>query len=213
MSFYERYVFLCRQKGIDPCSQATADMLGVTKGTISAWKRNDNAPNGGTVSAIADAFGVTADYLLGRSEEQSETRCAGRGFARINVYGTIPAGIPMNVIEDIIDTEDIPSDWLEGGREYFALRVRGDSMYPVYLDGDTVIFRKETTCKSGDDCVVYIGDADATLKRVRLNDDGSIELRPINPNYPPRIFTSEEVANGAVAIGGIAVELRRKMVK
>ena len=213
MSFYERYAFLCRQKGIDPCSQATADMLGVTKGTISAWKRNDNAPKGGTVSAIADALGVSADYLLGRREEQAEKRYGESGFARINVYGTIPAGIPMNAVEDIIDTEDIPLDWLEGGREYFALRVKGDSMYPVYLDGDTVIFRKATTCRSGDDCVVYIGESDATLKRVKLNDDGSIELRPINPNYPPRIFTSDEVKAGAVTIGGIAVELRRKMVK
>lgn len=75
MSFYERYAFLCRQKGIDPCSQATADMLGVTKGTISAWKRNDNAPKGGTVSAIADALGVSADYLWedGRSKRRSVT--------------------------------------------------------------------------------------------------------------------------------------------
>lgn len=103
MSFYERYAFLCRQKGIDPCSQATADMLGVTKGTISAWKRNDNAPKGGTVSAIADALGVSADYLLGRREEQAEKRYGESGFARINVYGTIPAGIPMNAVEDIIE--------------------------------------------------------------------------------------------------------------
>ncbi len=84
-------------------------------------------------------------------------------------------------------------------------------MYPVYLDGDIVIVRKQNTCLTGDDCVVYVNGYDATLKRVKLHDDGSIEIIPLNVNYPPRTFTREEAENMPITIGGVVVELRRKI--
>ena len=46
-----------------------------------------------------------------------------RSVVQIKVYGTIPAGIPVEAIEDTIDTEEIPASWLSGDREYFALTV------------------------------------------------------------------------------------------
>lgn len=76
--------------------------------------------------------------------------------AVVLVYGTIPAGVPMECIEDIIDTEEIDADMLKGGKQYFGLKVKGDSMYPEYLDGDTLILLKQDDCESGDDCVVMV---------------------------------------------------------
>ncbi len=214
MSFYDRYERVCRLRGLEPCSQHAAELFGITKGTISAWKRNSSAPKGETIILIANGLGVSADYLLERklpmTLEESARRALEAAFVRINVYGTIPAGIPMEAIEGIIDTEDIPAKWLEGGREYFALRVQGDSMYPQYLDGDTVIFRRTNVWETGDDCVVYIGDGEATLKRVFKQADGSIEIRPLNPHYPPRVFTRDQMQAERVSIGGVAVELRRR---
>ncbi|MBM6722236.1 helix-turn-helix domain-containing protein [Pseudoflavonifractor phocaeensis] len=130
---------------------------------------------------------------------------------RIPVLGTIPAGIPLEAIEDILDWEEVPAAWGSGDRQYFGLRVRGDSMYPRYLEGDTVILRKETTCESGDDCAVLVNGDVATLKQVMIRGDGSLELRPTNPAYPPRIYSPAEIESLPVQIIGVVVELRRKI--
>ena len=116
-------------------------------------------------------------------------RCLLYTSVRVPVLGTVPAGIPLEAIEDILDWEEIPASWASGNRQYFGLRVKGDSMYPRYLEGDTVILRKETTCESGDDCAVLVNGEEATLKQVMIRGDGSLELRPTNPAYPPRIYT------------------------
>lgn len=76
--------------------------------------------------------------------------------AVVFVYGTIPAGIPMEMIEDIIDTEEIDASMLKGGKEYFGLKVKGNSMYPEYLDGDTLILEKLDDVESGSDAVVMV---------------------------------------------------------
>lgn len=128
---------------------------------------------------------------------------------RIPVLGSIPAGAAIEAVENILEWEDIPEEWTYGGRQYFGLLVRGDSMYPEYLDGDTVIIRKQPCCDSGDDCAVIINAADATLKRVHILEEG-IELEAINPMYGRKKYTNQEVENLPVTILGVVVELRRK---
>jgi len=168
---------------------------------------------------IAADLGTTPEYLLFETDNPSvmmKNDSNVRGFSmersvvQIKVYGTIPAGIPVEAVEDIIDTEEIPASWLSGDREYFALQVHGDSMYPQYLEGDVVIFLKTDTCETGDDCVVYVNGQDATLKRIKRYEDGSLSLCPLNTSYSPCTFTAKQVQELPVTIGGVAVELRRK---
>ena len=52
---------------------------------------------------------------------------------------------------------------------------------------------------------------DSTLKQVLRHEDGSLEIRPIDPNYSPRTFTPVEVSELPVTIAGVVVELRRKI--
>lgn len=146
------------------------------------------------------------------SIEMSYGEILANKYTRIHVYGSVPAGVPVEAVEDIVDFEDIPTEWLRGGQEYFGLKVKGDSMYPAYLDGDTIIVRKQPTCESGEDCVVYVNGYEATLKQVQLLPDG-LRLQPLNPNYPPQTFTKEEVEALPVSIAGVVVELRRSMKK
>lgn len=129
--------------------------------------------------------------------------------AVVFVYGSIPAGVPMECIEDIIDTEEIPVDMLRGGKQYFGLRVKGNSMEPDYLDGDTLILEKADDCESGDDCVVMVNGNDGTFKRVIKNENGII-LQPLNSEYYPMVFTNEQIENLPVRIIGIVEEIRRK---
>lgn len=68
MSFFERYATTCSEHGIEPCSQKAADLFGISRSTISSWNTKNTFPKGETVAAIADALGVSADYLLGRTD-------------------------------------------------------------------------------------------------------------------------------------------------
>lgn len=134
------------------------------------------------------------------------------GVLRVPVYSKVPAGIPLEAIEDVVDWEELPQSMAKGGKEYFALRVSGDSMWPEYLDGDVVIVRRSATCNSGDVCVVYVNGFDATLKEVKLDEiHGTLTIIPRNPSYPPRTFTRQEIQELPVTIAGVVVELRRKI--
>lgn len=68
MSFFERYAATCTEHGIEPCSQKAADLFGISRSTISSWNTKNTFPKGETVAAIADALSVSADYLLGRTD-------------------------------------------------------------------------------------------------------------------------------------------------
>ncbi len=183
--------------------------VGLAESTISQYETGKRQPDNETLLRFAELFDTTVDYILGGLAPTAAP--SGASSVRISVLGSVPAGVPIEAIEDVIDWEDIPAAMTRGGKEYFALRVTGDSMYPKYLDGDIVIVHKTPTCDSGDDCVVYVNGYDATLKTVVFGEDGSVTLRPININYAPRTFTAAEVAELPVSIAGVVAELRRKV--
>lgn len=189
------------QKGLKQMDVAKA--LNIPQSTLSTYETGRYEPDTEMLKKLADYYEVSVDELLGRPR-------AGKAI-RIPVLGSVPAGIPLEAVENIVDWEELPSDMAKGGKEYFALQVSGDSMYPKYLNGDIVIVRKQPVCENGDDCVVYVNGYDATLKTVRLNLNGGLTIEPINPQYPPRTFTPEEIDILPVSIAGVVVELRRKI--
>ena len=184
--------------------------VGVGKTTVSNYETDYSSPDLETIEAIADVLEVTVDYLLGRTDHPKEiiNNVAPvkypRNTVKIPIYGRIAAGEPIEAIEDIIDYEYIPEEWLRGGKEYFCLVVKGDSMYPKYIEGDIVIIERTTECHSGDDCACYVNGYDATLKTVKRNEK-SITLIPVNTSYSPKTY-----ALGEVQIAGVVRELRRK---
>ena len=186
-----------------------AKRLNVKQNTVSNWETGRSEPDFTTLQKMAEIFDTTIDYVLGNSSEIPPEKIT--SVLRIPVLGSIPAGIPLEAIEDIIGWEEIPAAMCAGGREYFALRVSGDSMWPDYLDGDIIIVRKSPTCDTGDVCAVLVNGSDATLKQVKRSETGDIALIPRNPSYPPRIYTPKEIADLPVTIAGVVVELRRKI--
>lgn len=187
---------LRKQKGVS--QQKLADSVGVSRSTVAMWEKGTE-PSNDMLSILADYFCVTVDYLLDRKTTGT----------RIPVLGRIPAGIPIEAIEDILDWEEIPKEWVTGDKQYFALKVRGDSMSPEYLDGDIIILRKASDCDSGKDCAVMVDGNDATFKRIRKKGQTLI-LQPLNHSYDPFIYTAEEVKQLPVTILGYVVEQRRK---
>lgn len=67
-AFWEMYEALCRERDIAPASQQQADRLGATRSGITSWKQRDVIPRIETLALIADEFGVSLDYLMGRTQ-------------------------------------------------------------------------------------------------------------------------------------------------
>ena len=207
--------------------QDFADKIGTSRSYIHMLEKNINPstnkpinPSIETLKSLANAMDLDVDTLLKKlddnqliflnEEKYKEQFNTSTSTAVVLVYGTIPAGIPMECIEDILDTEEIPASMLKGGKQYFGLKVKGNSMFPAYLNGDTVIFEKVDDCESGQDCVVMVNGNDGTFKRVLKNENGII-LQPLNSEYEPLVFTNEQINNLPVKIIGIAKEIRRKI--
>jgi SOS-response transcriptional repressor LexA len=85
----------------------------------------------------------------------------------------------------------------------FAARVVGDSMAPVYVEGDIVIFSPARPVKDGADCFARLEpDHETTFKRVyfETGEGERIRLQPLNSAYPPRIVERERVAGLYAAV-------------
>ena len=72
MTFFERYEQLCAASGYKPISEQAAQALGTSRGTISAWKASGKPPKTEFLVAIADTYGVSTDYLLGRTDDPTD---------------------------------------------------------------------------------------------------------------------------------------------
>lgn len=178
--------------------------LGIKMPTFSDWVNAKTYPRIDKIELMANYFGISKADLV---EERPTNRSTKSGVA-INVYGSVAAGIPLEMIEDIIDTEEITEDMARTG-EFFGLRIKGDSMTPTICDGDIVIVRQQNDAESGDIVIATVNGNEATCKRLRKYKEG-IELIAINPSYDTLEFSSEEILEKPVKIIGKVVEARRK---
>lgn len=200
---------LRKQKGIT--QSKLAEKLGISRSTIAMYETNSSEPDLETLSAIAAFFNVSIDYLLDRNiDDNVQGVKINRSVVKIPVFGTIPAGVPIEMIEDsfIEDEEEIPSDWLIGGNQFFALKVKGQSMMPKFEDGDVIILKQQDDCENGAFCAVSINHTECTFKKVLKKNNG-ITLMPLNPDYEPLFYTNQEVAELPVTILGVVKEVRR----
>ena len=72
LGFYDRFLAVCQSADVDPCGMSVSKALGINKATISTWKSAKTTPKGETVKRIADYFLVSADFLLGRTDDPTD---------------------------------------------------------------------------------------------------------------------------------------------
>ena len=130
---------------------------------------------------------------------------------KIPVLGTVKAGYNYLAQENIIDYIAFKVDGTDK-ENYYGLYVTGDSMEPLFDDGDTVIVHKQDDFENGDYCVVLINGNEATVKRVYKGNTG-LELKAVNPYYPSKLFTKEEIKNLPVQIIGVVEKSIRNFKK
>ncbi len=180
-----------------------AKALGVPYSSLTDWINGNTYPRIDKIQRMADYFHIEKSDLVEPRNSSKKTESI-----RIPVLGRIAAGIPLEMIEDIVDWEEVDAETAKQG-EIFALKIKGNSMEPRIVDGDVVILHKQDDAESGDIVIATVNGDEATCKRLRKYKDG-IELIPNNPAYAPMFFTNQEILTKPVRILGKVIELRGK---
>lgn len=180
-----------------------AETAGISKAYVSMLERNrtqrgdEPSPSIETYRSVARAIGLDVDELIRKvdgkvSIKDSVSSSPNVVFQEdtITFYpiGTVAAGYNKFALEELTDDPiDIPASYLKGRpkEDYFLLKVTGNSMYPLYHNGDHVlVLRQSTLNRSGEIGVVLYDGEQATLKKIEYVDgENWIKLVPINPEY------------------------------
>lgn len=179
--------------------------LGVSPSTISMYEVGKREPDFEIEEKIADFFNTDLNTLRGRD---SECKTFSKGVT-INVLGRVAAGLPIEAVENIIDTEEISESLARTG-DFFGLQIHGDSMEPRMYEGDVVIVRQQEDAETGDIVIALVNGNDATCKRLTKY-SGGIALTSLNPKYEPIMFSDDEIISKPVRIIGKVIELRGKL--
>ncbi len=178
--------------------QQLADALGLSRSTIGMYEKGEREPDFETSEAIADYFNVRLDDLVGRKNANALlSPTISTDTVTFPVIGEIAAGYNHCVVEDWSgETVEIPTYYLKGRKQddFFVLSVKGDSMYPLYMDGDKVLILRQSTLNHSGEIGAIVYDDYATLKKVEyVNGEDWLRMVPINPQYPPKRVEGAEL--------------------
>ena len=133
-----------------------------------------------------------------RTMELVKTRVEDRDFLEIPVLGTVAAGKPILAEENKDGFIRLPRSMVKKNRDYFALRVKGDSMTGVgIMEGDLAVIEQQNLVQNGEIAVVMLEDS-VTLKTF-YQENASIRLQPENANYAPIFCTGDVRVLGRLA--------------
>lgn len=181
-----------------------AKVLSISPSAVGMYERDEREPNDETTLKLAEYFGVSTDYLLGKSDNRNSDI----PVSKIPILGTVKAGYDWLAEENIVDYITLKENIPNVG-EYYALRITGDSMLPLLAEGDLVIVHDQDDVESGQTAVILINGEEATVKKVVKTNEG-IELHAMNPYYPVKKFTFEDMQKIPVKIIGRVKEAKIK---
>lgn len=164
--------------------------LGITAGAVAHWESGSRSPSRDQIILLAEVFDVTSDYLIGLTTvPNGEVKTNVTVMqSKIHVYGRIPAGVPFEAIQDLLEDVEVPS-WLAEKKGLFGLKVVGDSMNKVIPDGAIAVLQKTPHLENGDIGAVMVNGYDATLKKFfRLTDSVVLEPLSFNPDHEPMVI-------------------------
>jgi len=176
---------LARKAGLDATS--------FNKSKRTSPDGRDRWPSTESVAKVLRATGATLEDFLRLVEPVGELR-----RSMVPLIGMTQAGAGKFFTDDGLPTggpgwEEI--DFPDFGQEkVFALEVTGDSMLPLYRDGDVLIVSPTASVRKGDRVVVRTHAGEVTAKELKRRTAKSLELRPLNPDHPDRVIPMSEVA-------------------
>ena len=180
------------RKKLGLTQEELGNYVGVQKSAIAKYEngRIENLKRT-TIEKLSELFGILPSELLGISATSNVMTNT------TNVIGVIPAGVPLEAIEDIIGEIEYPSRF--ANKEVFALQIKGDSMNKVLPDGCIGLFEKTSTLDNGEIGAIMVNGDDATVKKFyRLTDSYVLEPVSFNPEQHPLIIKDGTVPVSAI---------------
>ena len=179
---------------------------GIGKSSICTYLAGDYEPKQKNLQKIAQALQVSADWLRGEDvpmePELPPAAYPYRPTHRIPILGRISAGRPLFAEEHI---EGYTTTELNGGADYFALRVVGDSMSAARInEGDLLIVRRQDQVENGQIAVVMVNGEDATVKKYYRNGP-MVSLVPQSLN-PEHQMTTYDLRKTSIQVLGLVVQ-------
>ena len=176
---------LARRAGLDPTTFNKSKRTTV-EGKLR-W------PSTESVSKVLAATGASlAEFvsLIGKEN-------AGALAQRVPVIGYAQAG-QMGFFDDA--GYPVGNGWDEvlfphiGDQHAFALEISGDSMAPVYRDGDTIIVSPQSSVRRGDRVVLKTMDGEVMAKELLRQTARKVELTSVNKDHGDRTVVTEDIA-------------------
>ena len=180
------------RKKLGLTQEELGNYVGVQKSAIAKYEngRIENLKRT-TIEKLSELFGILPSELLGISATNNVMSNT------TNVIGVVPAGTPLEAIEDIIGEIEYPSRF--ANKEVFALQIKGDSMNKVLPDGCIGLFEKTSTLENGEIGAIMVNGDDATVKKFyRLTDSYVLEPLSFNPEQHPLIIKDGTVPVHAI---------------
>ena len=107
----------------------------------------------------------------------------------VKFYGSISAGTGLYLDDEQVETINFSSNMVPNGTD-FCLKVNGDSMEPMFHDGDYVFIKRETDFRNGTIGAVIV-NGEAYLKKIYITDN-SIRLVSLNKKYKDIIVSEDD---------------------
>jgi repressor LexA len=150
--------------------------------------------------------------LLKQGEKKSRTmelvtniKTERESFVEIPILGTVAAGTPILAEENLEGVIRLPRSILKKTSQYFALKVRGDSMEGEgIMDGDTAVIEQQSTVQNGEIAVVWLDNEEegVTIKTF-YKESNRIRLQPSNPRLKAKYYR-----DGVKVLGRLAHIIR-----
>lgn len=187
------------------------EALGFKYSTFTDWVNGKKYPRIDKIEMIANYFGIEkSDLVVKRDKSLPEGAIPYVPEPMVNVplVGSVNCGTPLFAEDNIEGYIPTPESDLQTGETYFWLRAKGDSMINAGIHhGDLLLIRQQADVDNGDIAVVAVNGDEATLKRVKKQENALI-LQPENPACEPKIFVGKDMEN--IHIRGRLMQLRKE---
>lgn len=150
-------------------------------------------PSTESISKVLTATGASLDEFMRLIQPMPEPP-----RATIPLVGLAQAGAGRLFTEDGMPTGGAGWEEVEfpdlSGEKVFAIEVSGDSMLPLYRNGDVLIVSPTASVRKGDRVVVRTNDGEVMAKEVKRRTAKSVELLSLNPEHEDRVLPLRDLA-------------------
>lgn len=196
-----------RREALGLSQEELAHKMGYrSRSTINKIESEINDVTQSKVELFARALDTTPAYLMGWETSDYDDDDS---TSPVRFLGEIAAGYD-HIANEEYEYLRVPTEWLRGrpASDYFAMRVIGSSMYPMFCDGDELLCLSTNDAGASGKVAILIYGEEATLKKLEYDDGKNwLDLVPINPEYQTKRISGVELERCRVI--GVPVRLIR----